>query len=75
MKNFLKLSPLLLLGATVTSDWLITFSSGDYSVVGDKMINLWSSFLNIIIWFLPYILVFGVVVGLGYFLFHKITGR
>lgn len=65
----------MLLGATVTTDWNITLSSWDYSIVGDKMINLWSSFLNIIIQFLPYLLVFGVVVGLGYFLFHKITGR
>jgi len=37
------------------------------------MITLGASFLQIIAQFLPYLLVFGAVIGLGYLILHKLT--
>lgn len=75
MKKLAKFLPMLLIGATVTSSWVIEFSESDYSVIWDKMINLWSSFLNIVLWYLPYLLVFWVVIGIGAWIVHKLTSR
>lgn len=70
-----KLLPLLLLGVTVTTWWNITFSSTEYSSIGNVLLNLGSSFLNIVVEFLPYLLVFGIVLWLWMFIFNKVSWK
>lgn len=76
MKKYLSFVPFLLLGitgATVTADWVITLPDSLYSSVWDKLLNLWLSFLNMTAWFLPTLLIFWVLIGLGIFVFNKVT--
>ena len=74
MSKFIKFLPMFV-GLTVTSGWMITVSDAEVASIGDPLVNIGYSILNLVIKFAPQLLIFGAIIAIVVFISRRMWHR